>query len=156
MAYYKPQSPLKIGDNFYYPLTTYDQIINKDGTHVTSIADGKNIPYLYSAMFRANEWSGDGPYTQTVMLSPINSGGDINIDSVFTSPAMCNKTTSEETNKTLQSILSMFNEGYTNIAGVNSVTSTLFEKPSSDIEIIWSISGSDFLKSFENTIFTVE
>lgn len=156
MAYLKPQSPLIIGEDHIYPLTTYDQIINKDGSRVTEVADGKNIPYLYSATFQIDGWSGEGPYTQTAMLSSINSGGDVNVNSVFTSPAMCYKTTSEETNQTLQSVLSMFNEGYTEIVGENSVTSTLFEKPNSDIEIIWSISGSDFLKSFENTVFTVE
>lgn len=32
MAYYKPQSPIKNGEDHIYPLTTYDQIIMPDGT----------------------------------------------------------------------------------------------------------------------------
>ena len=32
MRYEKPQSPLKLGENHIYPLTTYDQIILDDGS----------------------------------------------------------------------------------------------------------------------------
>ena len=32
MRYEKPQSPLKLGENHIYPLTTYDQIILEDGS----------------------------------------------------------------------------------------------------------------------------
>ena len=32
MAYIKPLSPLKLGEDHIYPLTTYDQIIMKDGS----------------------------------------------------------------------------------------------------------------------------
>ena len=32
MAYYKPQSPIKNGEDYIYPLTTYDQIITSDGS----------------------------------------------------------------------------------------------------------------------------
>lgn len=139
MAYYKPQSPLKIGDNFYYPLTTYDQIINKDGTHVTSIADGKNIPYLYSATFTTNGWSGtSAPYSQTVAITPIDGGQAVTSQSIFVSPPMCEKTTVQETNETLQQTLNLFNTGYSQL-GNGTVTSYLFEKPTSDITVIWSI-----------------
>lgn len=32
MAYIKPQSPLKLGEDHIYPLTTYDQILMSDGS----------------------------------------------------------------------------------------------------------------------------
>lgn len=32
MAYYKPQSPIKNGEDYIYPLTTHDQIIMADGS----------------------------------------------------------------------------------------------------------------------------
>ena len=32
MAYLKPQSPIKNGQDHIYPLTTYDQIIMPDGS----------------------------------------------------------------------------------------------------------------------------
>lgn len=56
MSYLKPQSPLKIDTDYIYPITTYDQIINKNGNRVTEIADGKNISYLYSATFSLESW----------------------------------------------------------------------------------------------------
>ena len=52
MAYLKPQSPLKMGDNHIYPLTTYDQIMLEDGsrwdgglTIDKTDADTGTIPY---------------------------------------------------------------------------------------------------------------
>ena len=34
MAYYKPQSPIKSGENYIYPITTIDQIILNDGSRL--------------------------------------------------------------------------------------------------------------------------
>lgn len=34
MAYLKPQSPMKNGDNYIYPLTTIDQVIKADGSRL--------------------------------------------------------------------------------------------------------------------------
>lgn len=46
MAYLKPQSPLrdkKSGD-FFYPLTTSDQVILKDGSRLNAVLDGAMVP----------------------------------------------------------------------------------------------------------------
>ena len=34
MAYLKPQSPIKNGDDYIYPLTTIDQVIMSDGSRL--------------------------------------------------------------------------------------------------------------------------
>lgn len=139
MAYLKPQSPLIIGEDHIYPLTTYDQIINKDGNRVTEIADNKNISYLYSATFDLDNWVGDSaPYSQSVPISPLNNGEQVTSAYIFVSGPMCEKTTNQETNQTLQDTLSLFNIGYSQL-GNGTVTTYLFEKPTNDIEIIWSI-----------------
>lgn len=139
MSYLKPQSPLIIGENHIYPLTTYDQIINKDGNRVSELADGKDISYLYSATFDLDSWSGSSsPYTQTVALISLDGGPTTTSTSVFDSPPMCEQTTNQETNQTLQATLALFNDGYLQL-GRGTITATLFEKPTNDIEIILSI-----------------
>lgn len=139
MAYLKPQSPLIIGENHIYPLTTYDQIINKDGNRVTEIADEKNISYLYSATFDLDNWAGDSaPYSQTVPITPLNNGKEVTSTFVFTSGPMYEQTTNQITNEALQETLGLFNVGYSQL-GNGTVTSYLFEKPTNDIEVIWSI-----------------
>ena len=42
MAYIKPQSPLKLGEDHIYPLTTYDQIIMDDGSRWDGISTEGN------------------------------------------------------------------------------------------------------------------
>lgn len=139
MAYLKPQSPLIIGEDHIYPLTTYDQIINKDGNRVSELVDGKDISYLYSATFDLDSWSGSSsPYTQTVALTPLDGGPTTTSTSAFASPSMCKQTTNQETNETLQATLALFNNGYLKL-GSGTITATLFEKPTNDIEVIWSI-----------------
>lgn len=139
MSYLKPQSPLIIGEDHIYPLTTYDQIINKDGNRVSEIADEKDVPFLYSATFDLDNWVGDSvPYSQTVPITPLNNGKEVTSTFIFTSGPMCEKTTNEETNKTLQNTLSIFNNGYSQL-GNGVITSYVFEKPTNDIEIIWFI-----------------
>lgn len=139
MAYYKPKLPLEINENYIYPLTTYDQIINKDGDRVSELADGKDVSYLYSATFYLNSWSGSSSsHTQTVALTPLDGGPTTTSTSAFASPSMCEQTTNQETNKTLQETLALFNDGYLQL-GSGTITATLFEKPTNDIEIIWLI-----------------
>lgn len=153
MAYKKPTYPLEIGEDYIYPITTYDQIINADGTRPEDIAETKDIPYLYAATFLMSDWSGSGPYTQTKTVTPLDGGGSITSSSLFASPAMAEKTTSQSTNETLQEVLSLFNSGYSNITATNQITATLFEKPTADIEAIWLIRNAGTLQSFETTTF---
>ena len=70
MAYLKPQSPIKNGEDHIYPLTTYDQIILEDGSRwngeaVESI-NGKTgvVNLTYSDVNAASvSHTHDGTYT---------------------------------------------------------------------------------------------
>ena len=42
MAYLKPQSPLKQGENHIYPLTTADQVITDSGERINSVVYNLN------------------------------------------------------------------------------------------------------------------
>lgn len=46
MAYLKPQSPLKKGEDYIYPITTVDQVIsNEDGTRLNAVLDNINTKW---------------------------------------------------------------------------------------------------------------
>lgn len=139
MAYKKPTYPLEIGSDYVYPITTYDQIINKDGTRPTSIAEREETCFLYGATFNYNSWSGYGPYSQSKTLTAIDGGPTLTSSSTFASGPMCEKTTSQTTNETLAETLNLFNIGYATLGTNNSITVRLFEKPTADIEVIWLI-----------------
>lgn len=61
MAYYKPQSPIKNGENYIYPLTTYDQVIMPDGTRWNGEALDNTTLESAKAYIDAEivEWIGD-------------------------------------------------------------------------------------------------
>lgn len=117
MAYLKPQSPIKNGEDHIYPLTTYDQIIMNDGSrwdgNVTTdktltqsgrAADAKTVgdaianhyhnyatTATYSGTFTSSSWSSSAPYSQTVTVSGIRSTdtpfADVNMSSASTGDA---------------------------------------------------------------------
>lgn len=136
MGYSKPQSPLQINGEYIYPLTTYDQIINADGSRGYDVT--KNVPYLYAATLKQTGWTGQTTFTQTVSISPISGGEAVTASFVITSPPMCEQTSSVTTNNILMRNLSRINNGNISL-GAGTVTVTVFEKPDSDIEIILQI-----------------
>lgn len=98
-----------------------------------------HVSCQYKGFFAAENWSEySGTYTQTVSLTAVNGGPSISSSSSFTSPPMCKASTDESTNEILLDNLTIFNQGYA-VLGNNQVTVTVFEKPSSDMEIIWNI-----------------
>lgn len=50
MAYYKPQSPIKKGEDYIYPLTTVDQIILDDGTRLNERYVTANLTDMEAGM----------------------------------------------------------------------------------------------------------
>lgn len=136
MGYSKPQSPLQINGEYIYPLTTYDQVINEDGSRGYDVT--KNIPYLYAATLTLSGWTGETTYTQTVSIAPINGGEAVTASFIITSPPMCEQTSNIETNNTLMRNLSKINNGNISL-GEGTITVTIFDKPDSDIEIILQI-----------------
>lgn len=50
MAYYKPQSPIKKGEDYIYPLTTVDQIVLDDGTRLSERYVTANLTDMEAGM----------------------------------------------------------------------------------------------------------
>lgn len=95
--------------------------------------------HLYKATLLADGWkSGSGKYTQTAALTPMTGGPAVAANSILTSAVMCEQTTVEATNETLQEVLGIINTGTTTLAA-NQVTVTVFEAPAADVEAIWQI-----------------
>lgn len=93
MNYVKPQSPIRKGNTGIYPLTTYDQIIMKDGTRFNGEnfgSDGGSSAsiFLYSATFLAQDWQGEGPYSQTVKIFSENGGAGLSSENDIVSGIM--------------------------------------------------------------------
>lgn len=136
MGYSKPQSPIKIGEEYVYPLTTSDQIINEDGSRGYDIL--KNVPFLYSMTLLLNRWSGSNTFTQTVSIEKVTGTKDVTSSSKIYSPPMCEQTSNKQTNIVLSRNLAKINAGNI-VLGENIATFTVFEKPNSDIEILLQI-----------------
>lgn len=95
-------------------------------------------PHLYQAILELDAWSGEGSYTQTATLTPMDGGPAVTAQSQIMSGVMCEQTASQETNEALQEVLGIINAGQVTL-GDGSVAVTVFEKPTSDIEAIWQI-----------------
>lgn len=98
------------------------------------------MTHLYKATLLADSWTsaGSGKYTQTAALTPLDGGPAVTADSVQMSDVMCNQTTVQATNETLQEVLGIINSGNT-VLGANQVVVTVFEQPEADVEAIWQI-----------------
>lgn len=98
------------------------------------------VGYRYKASFSQEEWQNLGSYyTQSASLVKMDTNApSVTSSSRFVSGPMCEKTTNESTNDTLQDNLTIFNMGYATL-GSNRVTARVFEEPTSDMEIIWLI-----------------
>lgn len=102
------------------------------------------VGYRYKASFSQGEWRNLGSYyTQTASLVKMDTNApSVTSSGRFVSGPMCEKTTNESTNDTLQDNLTIFNMGYATL-GSNQVTARVFEEPTSDMEIIWLIKGAE-------------
>ena len=77
MAYLKPQTPLQHKDgDYFYPLTTVDQIVMEDGSRLNSVF---KHTVKTNATLLASNWSNEAPYTQTITLDD-NIDTDLNVD----------------------------------------------------------------------------
>ena len=73
--YLKPQTPIKLGDNYIYPLTTADQISISNGNRLNSLFK-KTIKETITLL--SSNWSDTLPYTQTITI--LESTDDYNVD----------------------------------------------------------------------------
>lgn len=99
-----------------------------------------NLTFMYKAFFNLGGWArSSGEFTQTANLVAMDGGPDVTPNSLFQPGVACKKTTSATTNETLQDNLALFQLGYSVVSKNNKITAHLFERPSSDIEVIWSL-----------------
>ena len=119
---------------------TLEQAIGNAYAIASSAMQPADGTHLYSAVLLADSWTsaGSGRYTQTAALTPLTGGPAVTAGSVQMSDVMCNQTTVQETNETLQEVLGIINSGNT-VLGANQVTVTVFEAPEADVEAIWQI-----------------
>lgn len=75
MSYLKPQNPIKLNNDYIYPLTTADQVITGSGERLNSLFK-KTIKE--TTTLQAANWSDTKPYTQTITLN--YSVDDYNVD----------------------------------------------------------------------------
>ena len=133
IQYLQQQIAAVEGDTAWMLKTVYDSTgQNRDVFHA--------MVHLYKATLLADSWTsaGSGRYTQTAALTPLTGGPAVTSDSVLTSAVMCEQTTVQSTNETLQEALGIINGGNT-VLGANQVTVTVFEVPGADVEAIWQI-----------------
>lgn len=69
MAYLKPQSPLIKGDDYFYPLTTADQIIMSNGLRMEDMV-GKTKTQTITLY--QNGWSTQAPYCYSITVKELN------------------------------------------------------------------------------------
>lgn len=138
MEYLKPQSPVKIGENYIYPLTTSDQIINGDGERIKNIADTNEICYLYSAIFSLGSWIGEGPYTQAATLTAVDGGGQVTAQSTLLACVGIDGTLPQETKDAMQRAASDIVNAEKTL-GNNTISVSLTNKPDVEVELYFLI-----------------
>lgn len=138
MEYLKPQSPIRIGENYIYPLTTSDQIINGDGERIKNIADTNEICYLYSATFSLDSWIGEGPYTQAATLTAVDGGGQVTAQSTLLACVGIDSTLPQETKDAIHGAASDIVNAEKTL-GTNTISVSLTSKPDVDIELYFLI-----------------
>ena len=100
------------------------------------VADG----FLYKATLTVAAWTSTtvnsaAVYTQTVTPTKVNGGPTITAQMQFEGP-MCRQTNNTDTNEKLLEVLNIINKGCT-VTGAGTVTVTVSEKPTSDIDAYW-------------------
>lgn len=92
-----------------------------------------DMPYLYKATFNVDSWSGNGPYTQTVPLTPVDGGPAVTADSTSVMAGI-DISLPEETRAELRTAASIINEA-TRTLGAGTISVSAEEKPDVDAEI---------------------
>ena len=83
MEFIKPQSPLQVGDSYFYPITTMDQIIVDENSRLNdySIISTREINVILSA----NNWIANGnSYSQTIKINGLTEDYNVNVKIAYT------------------------------------------------------------------------
>ena len=96
MAFLKPQSPLAKGDDYFYPLTTADQVILKGGARLEDVVGkiDRNTYTLYQ-----NGWSVEAPYCYSIVVKGLTDKINMNVYPCFPEGFEDKVTYKEELNK---------------------------------------------------------
>lgn len=97
----------------------------------------KHVMYKYSATFKFDAWTGEGPYSQTVVLIPKDGGPSVTPDFQFASPPWCGQVSDDTTREKLLEILGLINNSNCTLGEGTITADRVQEKPTADIEVIW-------------------
>lgn len=98
-----------------------------------------NSTYKYAATLKFDSWEGDGPYSQTVAIEPIDGGPDVKPNFGFYSPPMCGQVTDTETRQKLLETLALINNSDCTLGDGQITVSDVQNKPTTDIEVVWTL-----------------
>lgn len=94
---------------------------------------------LYTATLLLDGWQGEGPYTQTAALTPLDGGGPVTENSLFVSGPMAQATGNADSDAALLAALNQLNQAVSVSPGSGTVTVTLNHKPTVDLPAVWQI-----------------
>lgn len=97
----------------------------------------KHVMYKYSATFKFDAWTGEGPYTQTVTLVPKDGGPEVTANFQFASPPWCGQVSDDTTREKLLEILGLINNSNCTLGNGTITADRVQDKPTADIEVIW-------------------
>lgn len=95
------------------------------------------IPFLYKATFLLDGWEGDGPYTQTVAVEPVDGGPSVTADGTSVTAGIDN-TLPEETKAILRPAAALINKAQRTL-GDGTISVSAAEKPEADAEVYFWI-----------------
>ena len=90
--------------------------------------------HVYMATFLVDEWTGDGPFTQTVAVEKYNGGPDVTETSVMFPGMGVDDTIQGESADILKEAAAIV-DGGTKTFGSNTITCVVQEKPTADAEV---------------------
>lgn len=97
-----------------------------------------HIAYLYKAIFSLESWEGEGPYTQTVSLVPVDGGPAVTSKSTLLACEGTDSTLPQETKDAMSGPAGDIAKASKTL-GDNTITVTLDSAPDVDVEIYFSI-----------------
>lgn len=90
---------------------------------------------LYMARFLLDAWTGDGPYTQTAAVTPVNGGPPVTADTVLYSGFGVDDTLEPQAYAVQMALASRLGRTEDKTFGAGTLTLTAAEKPTADAEL---------------------
>lgn len=110
----------------------------------TGSGSGNTIMYsheshLYKATFLLDSWAGEGPYTQTAVVIPVNGGDAITEQSIMSTPVSMYDGYPSDTKNILIEALGLIDQGHKTF-GSGTITCVCEDyKPACDIEVFFNV-----------------